>query len=351
MVLLVVSSVQVAWWLVDQSLLSNKIERSQIADYEEDARAARRLLARGETVEGVQQLFPHLDVEGEGALATVTVAPDALADLARERRSHSRQYVWESIFFLLVLLSCIGVLWRGLREEARLRRRHENFLASVSHELRSPLSSLRLQTETLQRRNLSEERRSDVLARSVADLHRLEGLVDNVLEAAKIDDESGRRLLRWQPEEIDVSDVVRRQLHSLHPPPPGGVRDGLAQGTRAFVDRRALEIMLRNLLVNACRATADGGEIEVSGEVTDGQLRLSVRDTGCGFEAEEAGRLFDKFYRPGNTLDSGARGSGLGLYIVRQLAELGGGTATGRSGGRGLGAVFEITLPQPLGAP
>lgn len=346
MVLLVVSCAQVVWWVIDQRRVGRTLESSRLEGFELDRVAAERLLASGTDREELERLFPHLAFEGSGDRVTVDVAPAAREELAQERRSHVRQYGWESAFFLAVLLACISVLWRGLREEARLRQRHENFLASVSHELRSPLSSLRLQTETLQRRKLNEDRRHELLGRSQTDLDRLEGLVDNVLEAARLDDGTGRQLLAWEAEALDVTDAVERQLRTL-PRDHGAERvsNRVPEGTLVLADRRALDTILRNLLANALRATSDGGSVVVEGETEADRVRVRVVDSGEGFESGEAEHLFEKFYRPGSALRGRGGGTGLGLYIVRQLARRGGGSVQAESAGPGHGATFELQLP------
>ena len=344
-VLLVVSCAQVVWWVIDQYRLGATIERQRLEGYEGDRRAAEQLLSRGADVDELRRAFPDLVFGRQAGETSVEVAPALVAAVADDRRRHGRQYGWESAFFLAVLLACIGVLWRGLREEARLRRRHENFLASVSHELRSPLSSLRLQTETLQRRELPPERRGALLERSVRDLNRLEGLVENVLEAARLDAGDAREVLGWQAEPVDVRDAVARQIADLEEGRSAAVVNAVGEGVTALADRRAFDVILRNLLANAARAIESGGEVVVSGEARDGEVAVRVKDTGIGFEQEEGALLFDKFYRPGSALRSGSGGTGLGLYIVRQLAEVGGGRVSARSDGPGRGAVFEVVFP------
>lgn len=342
MALLAVSCAQVVWWVIDQRRLALSVEASRLSGYELDRRAAERLLASGTSLGDLRELFPHLDIGPQA----VVIAPEARAELERERQSHVRQYGWESAFFLVVLLACMSVLWRGLREEARLRRRHENFLATVSHELRSPLSSLRLQTETMQRRQLDEERQRELLRRSAGDLDRLEGLVDNVLEAARIDDGRKRELLTWNAEPVVVVEAVRRQIHALaHAGAEQRIELEVPEGLTVSADRRAFETMLRNLLDNALRATAEGGEVIVAARVEAAEVRLTVRDSGEGFAAEESDHLFEKFYRPGEALSQRSGGTGLGLYIVRQLARRGGGSVTASSRGPGTGATFELVLP------
>ncbi|MEM1246033.1 MAG: HAMP domain-containing sensor histidine kinase [Acidobacteriota bacterium] len=345
--LLAVSCAQVIWWVIDQRRLALRVEATILEAYELDRRAAERLLDSGSPWSELEGLFPHLDFDrSEPVTRAVQIGEAAREEIARERRRHVRQYGWEAAFFLVVLIVCMTVLWRGLREEARLRVRHESFLATVSHELRSPLSSLRLQTQTMQRRSLAEDRREELLRRSESDLDRLEGLVDNVLEAARIDDARKRDLLSWHAEPVPVAEAVKRQVQALaHEGADERVEHDIADGVSVLADRRAFETILRNLLANALRATESGGRVVVEAQVDNDDLRLKVVDSGEGFAVDESDHLFEKFYRPGDALSQRSGGTGLGLYIVRQLVRRGGGSVTAMSQGPGTGATFELTLP------
>lgn len=282
---------------------------------------------------------PHLEIrDGRVALAAST-----LAALGEERRSRFNRYLWEGGFFLVVLALGMALLGRILRQEAALRRRQENFLAAVSHELKSPIASLRLATESMARRELERSHQERWLERSLDDLDRLETLVSNLLESSRLESkrvELERVSLRLRP-------IVERTLDDLTR--PGGrqrVDNRIAEATELIGDPIAIETIVRNLLDNALRATESGGEVWITAREEADRIVLTCADSGDGFDPREGDRLFDKFYRPGDELRRGRPGTGLGLYLVRRLAQLAGGGASAHSDGPGEGARFEVFWPR-----
>ena len=137
--------------MVDQERIAGRMAADRVTGYELDREAAEASLQAGQSLEELDGLYPHLEIDVGG----VRVRPEARESVARDRSSHLNQYRWEGGFFLAVLAAGVLVLWGVLRREADLLSRQQNFLAAVSHELRSPLASLRLTTETLLLRDLA----------------------------------------------------------------------------------------------------------------------------------------------------------------------------------------------------
>src|SRR5690606_38860482 len=180
-VLLVVSAAQIAYWVWDEVRFTSSIEEQRRSVLAAEAEVARRLRSTLPTAE-VEELFPHLVLHPSGA---VEVRPEVVAALDEETRRRVNRFVWEGGFFLVVLCAGMVVLTRALRQEARLRRREENFLAAVSHELKSPLASLRLSAETLALRDPAPERRARLAARMIEDVQRLETMIANLLDTSR----------------------------------------------------------------------------------------------------------------------------------------------------------------------
>ena len=189
LLLLGITAVQVVWWLVDQARIADRIAAERGARLEVDRTAAEASLLAGRPPDELRDLYPDLLIDAEGA----RIRPEALLAVEAERGSHLSQYRWEGAFFLLVLGGGILVLWRVLHREADLLNRQQNFLAAVSHELRSPLASLRLTTETLLLRDLAAADRRGLLERNLEDLRRLERLVGNLLETTRLEERGRRR--------------------------------------------------------------------------------------------------------------------------------------------------------------
>lgn len=344
--LLAFSTAQVLWWVYDQSRLASQEARGVARLYETEARLAHELLAEGRSWESIAAELPHLEQVG----GDVRVTPAALAAMAEARRSRLSRYGWEGTFFLVVLVACMAVVWRTLREEAELSRRQQNFIAAVSHEFKSPIASLQLSLDTIRMRRPEPARLAELVERMAADLARLENLVAEVLDTASL--ESGERRLAQQA--VALGELARELAGELAERAAASsvkVAVEVAEGAVAHADPVAVRTVLRNLLDNALRATAaaGGGRIKVSSEARGGEVRLLVADSGVGFPPEEAENLFLKFYRVGDEMRRSGRGTGLGLYIVDRLMRLERGWARAESAGPGRGATFTVAWPRHAG--
>jgi signal transduction histidine kinase len=346
LILLVVSAAQVLWWYVDQELYSAKVRERMLTHFAHDRAAAQHALDAGGSAASIAEDYPHLRVVD----GTVEIVPEARAEIEEERARRVNRYRWEGGFFLVVLVASMSVLWRALREEALMRRRQQNFIAAVSHELKSPLASLQLGAETMMLRELPPERSREILVRMLAELNRMGDLVSKILDATRLD----HGHIRLTREPVLLTETVSSVLSSLATrAEAGGVRfeTGVADDCEITADPLAATTVVRNLVDNAVKATAaaGGGTVTVRAEKTDGQVRLEVRDDGLGFRPEDAGRLFEKFYRPGDELRRKSPGSGLGLFIVRGFMQLERGRVEAHSDGPGKGAVFSVSWPAARG--
>jgi signal transduction histidine kinase len=340
--LLLISSVQVSYWIYDQVREARRVEQRLAAEYRSDA-AAIAELARGNTP-GVATLLPHLAIDGTRA----EVREEALAELADERASRVNRFLWEGGFFLVVLIGGMAVLTRTIRHDAELRRRQQNFLAAVSHEFKSPLASIQLSSETLVLR--SKEADTQRLGRRIIeDVERLLRMVDNLLDTTRL--EEGRQILAptvtsllAAAEAASAEVAERARLRGI------AVTLDVPADLRFTVDPAALETVLRNLLDNALKACVAGQGHSITVRATGARdtVELAVIDDGIGFPPDDGALIFEKFFRIGDELRRSMPGTGLGLYIVKRLVELAGGSVRAQSGGPGRGAT--ITVRWPLGA-
>ena len=340
--LVLVSAVEVGWWLLDQHRFAVDKVREMHQAYAQQVIAAQALLASGATGAFVSKLLPDVIVtNGRAALS-----PDVDRQLLAEERRHIAQYAWEGSFFIIALAACIAVIARALRAEARVIQEQESFLALVSHQFKTPLASLQLSLETMAMRPLSPEHGRALIERMLADLARMESMVTRILESMRLD--RGRIDLRGEP--VDLGAAVARVVAGFE---ERAAKDRIAvstdieHGLQVMADPLALDVILRNLLENALAAVAPvgGGSIAFTGRRTGGEVELAVRDSGVGFRPSDAARLFRKFTRlhPGG--GSSRFGTGLGLYIVRRLMQLAGGRVSAQSAGVGQGATFVLAWP------
>jgi signal transduction histidine kinase len=273
--------------------------------------------------------------------ADPTVAADSDARVNR--------VLWEGGFFLAVLIGGMIVLTRTLRHDWELRRRQQNFLAAVSHEFKSPLASIQLAAETLVLRAREDDSKR-LGKRILEDGERLLRMIDNLLETTKL--EEGRQKLIPQPTDLGAAAAAAAAAVAERARASGvTVTLEVPEGLTLDVDPVVIDTGLNNLLDNALKscAAANSGSITVRGERdATGGTALSVSDDGLGFPPEEAPKIFEKFHRLGDELRRTTPGTGLGLYIVKRLVELSGGTVAAESGGLGRGAT--VTLRWPGGA-
>ncbi len=345
--LLLISVAQLGWWMLDQWWFTAEV-RSQILHlHQERLASAKALLEAGVPAAEVERLIDDVRVRDE----LVELDEAVLARLEEERRGRLNRYFWEGAFFFAVLLAALSVIARVLRDEARLRRRQDNFLAAVSHELKSPLAAARVAADTLALRPLDHQGRQLHVDRVRRGLGRLQAMVDNLLESARIEEGA-----------LSLHPGARSVGHMLNPLVAGFAERAVARGIvlevqipkhlELVADETAMQMVVRNLLENAFEAVRDTQfepTVTLTARSTVDGVVVQVTDNGCGFEPRAAERMFDKFYRPGDELRRSGRGAGLGLHIVRALMRSSGGRVDARSDGAGRGAQFRTYWPPVAG--
>lgn len=249
---------------------------------------------------------------------------------------------------LLVLAILAGgslLLWQARRSEAEAAQK-TSFVANVSHEFKTPLTTIRLYSELLSQGRVRETaKQADYLQTIGRETQRLARLVNNVLDFSRL--EQGRK--KYQVEELDVGAVLGALLDAHA---PRIAEAGLelrrvlpAEPLRATTDRDALEQIVLNLLDNACKYAAAGGEVTVEVvSLANGGAGIRVLDRGPGVPPAHRERIFEKFHRVDDALTAEKSGAGLGLSIARQLAR-GLGGELGYAPRAGGGAAFVLTLP------
>ncbi len=228
--------------------------------------------------------------------------------------------------------------------EAADRMRRE-FVANVSHELRSPISSLKALAETLLAGAADDPTvRDEFLGRIEAEADRLARMVEELLELARI--EAGRE--RFEPRWCDLAEIVRTAAERLRPQAERAGLDlrcsGEGQHVPAFADPDMLDHTMTNILHNAIKFTGPGGSIRVDVSDGEGGAVVKVKDTGVGIAPEDLGRLFERFYKADRSRSGG--GTGLGLAIAKHLVGRHGGRIRAESAGAGQGSTFIVELPQ-----
>lgn len=342
LVLLAVSSAQAVYWMADEVRYTARVQAELREAYEAQAESARSLLATGVPWRDVHRIYPALTLAGDSS--TVRVAPAVVARLESARARRLNRYAWEGAFFLAVLLAAMAVVYRTLREQARLRHRQDDFLAAVSHELQSPLASVRLSVETLALRDPPSHKRAELVQRLLADLGRLQRMIANILDASRL----AATETRSAPERVPLAESVRAVVNELSEQAAEQevtFHTDVPESLAIWADPEGVRTVLRNLLHNGIRAASGGRQVTVRASEIDTGVQLEVRDDGAGFPPGEAARLFEKFYRVDGGGPARASGTGLGLYLVARYVELDGGRVSAESPGPGGGARFTVTWP------
>jgi two-component system, OmpR family, sensor histidine kinase SenX3 len=259
---------------------------------------------------------------------------------------------WREVVPLVLGIIFFGVIIAGvvlntifLVREIRRNEQQDSFLNAVTHELKTPITSIRMYLETLQKRQLDEPQRHDFYRIMLEDTDRLLGTVEQVLKAGEAR-HGGRK--NWQP--VDFAGIVRDALDLArlrHDLPAGSVQLGQAPADELTVmgNPEQLRTAVANLLDNAVKYSANTKNIVVDMLTPDlDHIELRVRDRGIGIPPEELKRIFKRFYRvqPAGQV----KGTGLGLFIVRSIARRHGGEVFAESEGEGRGSTFSIRLPR-----
>lgn len=262
---------------------------------------------------------------------------------AESRARTAERAVWMMVGALFFVIAVGGaVMIRVLTSEMRLARRKTTFVANVSHELKTPLTSIRLFAEMLQSGRLKdEEKRREYLRTMVSEAERLSRLVENVLSFSR--DGGGASSL----EPLDLAELARETALQMNP----GLSDNgftcsfSADGPGLVLgDPGALRQVVMNLLSNAEKYSGQGREIQVRCVRDRGQAVVEVMDRGPGVAQSQRGKVFHEFFRGDDSLTASKSGAGLGLYIARTIARRHGGDVSyaPREGG---GSVFSLSIP------
>jgi two-component system, OmpR family, sensor histidine kinase SenX3 len=250
------------------------------------------------------------------------------------------------IIFFGVIIAGVVVNTIFLVREIRRNEQQDSFLNAVTHELKTPIASIRLYLETLQSRGIDDAQRREFYRIMLEDADRLLATVEQVLKAGEA--RQGSRQEHWQ--EVDFAKIVKetaelaRLRHNL---PSQTMRFGAQPRGELLVMGKPEELRTAvfNLFDNAIKYSGEQKDIVVDLATADrDKIVLSVRDRGIGIPRPELKRIFSRFYRVPNS--GQVKGTGLGLFIVRAVARRYGGDAYAESEGEGRGSTFTISLPR-----
>ncbi|MDP5098810.1 MAG: HAMP domain-containing histidine kinase [Crocinitomicaceae bacterium] len=233
--------------------------------------------------------------------------------------------IGEGAVFLLLLLIGIWQIRRSIRKELKLSERQNNFLLSVTHELKTPLAANKLYLQTIKKRELSREQTEELLKKAIDENVRLERMIDNILNATRL--ENNRMIL--EKESIDLGQfitTIQERYNSLLE--KAVIEIDVDTKIELFADRFMLETIFNNLIENALKYAGTDLPITLYCSKKMATIEFGVKDHGPGVPKELKPEIFKKFFRVGNEEVRTQKGTGLGLFIVSQLVKMHNGTIT-----------------------
>jgi signal transduction histidine kinase len=251
----------------------------------------------------------------------------------------------EGAFLLTLILAGATIIFIYWTKQHRLIKMQRAFVSNVTHELKSPVASIQLALETMALRDLSEDKRREYVAMMLDDTERLSTLIDRILGAARIEKMRGRYRMETVSMRRFLEDVLAEDRHLYE-------KEGrvivLEKGSDAHVaiDRSAMRVVLANLLENAARYSPKDSNIRLRLHKDLRSCRLDVIDNGVGIRGKELKNVFKMFWRSSEGGSSNVRGTGLGLYIVRNIVKDHRGRVWASSQGTGRGSTFSVRLPR-----
>ena len=223
-----------------------------------------------------------------------------------------------SVFVCLLLLG-IYQIRKSFNKETALANQQKNFLLSVTHELKSPIASAKLQLQTLQKRELDRDKQKEIIANAINDTDRLNNLVENILLAAKIEN----NVFTSHKEEYNLSEYIAEGMNQTIESFRYKQKVVLDIEPNIFmkIDRMSFPSIILNLFENAVKYSSGNSTITVGLKKQNQKILLSVADEGLGITDEEKKYIFKKFYRIGSEETRKTKGTGLGLFIVDFLVK------------------------------
>ena len=299
---------------------------------------------------GEFQLVTGRGAEGESLglnFQEVKVAFSASLDRALSKQWSFQGYFYVLVLFLVLSVTLFGayLLWRDVRRDVRMAEMRSQFVSSVSHELKTPLTAIRMFAETLRLgRSKSMKTQEEYLDTIVNESERLTRLLNNVLDFSKI--EQGKRIYR--PELASLYEIVQAAARAMEYPLNQKDFQLNVQTTKGLpevrVDRDAIEQAVLNLLHNAMKYSGESRDIDLRLQRKDNQALIQVIDRGIGIDSQEQTRIFEKFYRVPTKENERIVGTGLGLTLVSHIIRAHGGHIEVKST-LGKGSTFSLYLP------
>ncbi len=248
------------------------------------------------------------------------------------------------LFLLVIILAGFYFIFIYLTRQININRLYETFIANFTHELKSPLASIQLYLETLQRRDVPKEKQAEFINQMLSDTQRLKQVIDSILDISQI--EQKKKIFNLQPQEVQptVKGLISNCQERFKLERERLILKGKVKGYW-LVDQEAMQMVFANLLDNALKYSPPKSTITVRLLQEKQKFCIEFIDQGIGIEKEAQKHIFQKFYRVSAPYMPDIRGTGLGLYLVKEIVKAHLGNITVKSEGLHKGTTFRLCFP------
>jgi K+-sensing histidine kinase KdpD len=279
-------------------------------------------------------------IEHKDTFATVELYNQALNKAHEKFTTRNIQFIAEGFFFTLVIIFAAIIVYKSILNNLKFTDRQNNFMLSITHELKSPIAAVKLNLETIKRRKLDEDTQIMLVERCINETNRLNDLCNNLLLVTQMESNHFEPVL----EETELKPIIQDSVKIFSQRSKHNIIDNLENIT-LNTDPVLIKIVVNNLIENAIKYTLPGTKIEVLLHEEEDKIILSVIDEGGGIADNEKTKIFSKFYRIGNENYRKSKGTGLGLYLTAQIIEQMKGNISVRDN-EPFGTIFEVILPK-----
>jgi signal transduction histidine kinase len=239
------------------------------------------------------------------------------AGILSDQQLQTAGYIGEGCTFLFLILLGALFVYREVRRQIRFQQQQQNFMMAVTHELKTPIAVTKLNLETLRKHRLDEEKQQRLIQATIQETNRLDTLTNNILVASQLEGGGYTRIM----EVLNFSELAEQSLREYHHRFPD--REWISQiqpDCSITGDPFLLHLLVSNLLENALKYSPKDGAVTLALSKKGPQTILAVKDNGPGIPDEEKKKIFGKFYRSGQETTRQSKGTGLGLYLCRNIA-------------------------------
>ncbi len=239
------------------------------------------------------------------------------AEIEDNRKRKTAQYIGEGLTFLAVIVIGAVYVFRATRRQFKVSQQQQNFMMAITHELKTPIAVTQLNLETLLKRKLDEEKQQKLITNTLQEADRLNALCNNILLAAQLDVGYVSN-----KQELNFTDLAEGCVDDFKSRFPQRVlQEKIQEGIYVNGEALLLQMLVNNLVENALKYSPKEAPVTISLKEENNKIVLQVSDEGQAIPADEKKKVFEKFYRIGNENTRKTKGTGLGLYLCRKIAE------------------------------